>query len=342
MTVLVTGCAGFIGLFAARALLERGDAVVGLDNLNGYYDVELKRARLALLLAYPQFRFVEGDCADTGCVDQVFDGHACRKVVHLAAQAGVRYSLKNPLAYVHSNLLGFANILEACRRTAIEHLVYASTSSVYGGNRKLPFEESDPVDHPVSFYAATKKANELMAHSYSHLYSLPTTGLRFFTVYGPWGRPDMSPILFAHAIMQGKPIEVFNHGDMARDFTYVDDIVKGLVGLLDQPAQPDPDFDATAPDPATSSAPYRIYNIGNHQAVNLMDYITTLETVLGRTTEKIMRPMQPGDVPDTYAATGRIQAAVGFAPTTPLQAGLRQFAEWFTQYYGYAKLAAPQ
>jgi UDP-glucuronate 4-epimerase len=335
MKVLVTGAAGFIGFFACKALVARGDEVVGIDNLNDYYDVRLKQDRLKQLEALPGFSFTKMDVADVDAMNALFGAHRFDRVLHLAAQAGVRYSLVNPAAYTHSNLIGFANVLEACRRHDIAHLVYASTSSVYGGNRKLPFAETDPVDHPVSFYAATKKANELMAHSYSHLFGLPTTGLRFFTVYGPWGRPDMSPMLFANAIVQGKPIQVFNHGDMSRDFTYVEDIVEGTIRILDVPAAPDPAFDATSPDPATSSAPWRVYNIGNHQSVQLMTYIETLERCLGRTTEKIMKPMQDGDVKDTYADTERLHAAVGFAPSTPLEVGLGRFAEWFTKYYGY-------
>ncbi|MEO8937565.1 MAG: NAD-dependent epimerase [Burkholderiaceae bacterium] len=335
MTTLVTGCAGFIGFFACKALLARGDAVIGIDDLNDYYDVRLKHDRLSQLQALSGFRFAQVDIADVAAITSLFAEGRFTKVLHLAAQAGVRYSLVNPAAYTHSNLLGFANIVEACRRHAVGHLVYASTSSVYGGNRKLPFSETDPVDHPVSFYAATKKANEAMAHSYSHLFGLPTTGLRFFTVYGPWGRPDMSPMLFARAIVEGRPIEVFNHGDMTRDFTYVEDIVEGTIRILDRPAQPDPLFDATHPDAATSSAPWRIYNIGNHQSVNLLTYIETLERHLGRSTEKIFRPMQDGDVKDTFADIARLQAAVGFAPSTSLDEGLRRFAEWFRAYYGY-------
>ena len=333
MTLLVTGCAGFIGFFACKALLARGDEVVGIDNLNDYYDVRLKHDRLRQLQESPGFRFEPIDVADVAAVTHLFETGRFTAVLHLAAQAGVRYSLINPAAYTHSNLIGFANVVEACRRNRVGHLVYASTSSVYGGNRKLPFSETDPVDHPVSFYAATKKANELMAHSYSHLFGLPTTGLRFFTVYGPWGRPDMSPMLFARAIVEGRPIEVFNHGDMTRDFTYVEDIVEGTIRVLDQPATPDPTFDATRPDAATSSAPWRIYNIGNHQSVNLLTYIETLERQLGRSTEKIFKPMQDGDVKDTYADTARLQAAVGFAPSTPLEVGLGRFAEWFRTYY---------
>ena len=333
MTTLVTGCAGFIGFFACKALLARGDAVVGIDNLNDYYDVRLKHDRLRQLQDLPGFRFEALDIADVDGIARLFADGRFDRVLHLAAQAGVRYSLVNPAAYTHSNLVGFANVIEACRRHRVGHLVYASTSSVYGGNRKLPFSETDPVDHPVSFYAATKKANELTAHSYSHLFGLPTTGLRFFTVYGPWGRPDMSPMLFARAIVEGRPIEVFNHGNMTRDFTYVEDIVEGAIRILDQPATPDASFDAERPDAATSGAPWRIYNIGNHQSVNLLTYIETLERALGRTTEKILKPMQDGDVKDTYADTDRLRAAVGFAPSTPLAEGLARFAEWFRTYY---------
>ena len=334
MTTLVTGCAGFIGSFACEALLARGTEVVGIDNVNDYYDVRLKRDRLRRLQSSSGFRFVEKDIADVDAVTKLFAGDRFDRVLHLAAQAGVRYSLVNPAAYTHSNLIGFANVIEACRRAGVGHLVYASTSSVYGGNRKLPFAETDPVDHPVSFYAATKKANEGMAHSYSHLYGLPTTGLRYFTVYGPWGRPDMSPMLFASAIMAGRPIEVFNHGDMSRDFTYVDDIVEGTIRVLDRPATPDPSFDALRPDAATGAVPWRIYNIGNHRSVGLLTYIETLERALGRTTEKVMRPMQDGDVQDTYADTSRLRDAVGFAPATTLEVGLGRFAAWFRGYYG--------
>ena len=335
MNILVTGCAGFIGFFAASRLLARGDRVIGIDNLNDYYDVKLKRARLAQLTPHANFSFEQIDISDGERVTALFAANRFNAVLHLAAQAGVRYSIVNPLAYANSNLIGFTHILEACRHARTGHLVYASTSSVYGGNRKLPFAESDPADHPVSFYAATKKANELMAHSYSHLFGLSTTGLRFFTVYGPWGRPDMSPMLFARAIMEGKPIEVFNHGDMARDFTYVDDIAEGTIRILDQPAASHPAFDAAAPDAATSDAPWRVYNIGNHRSVNLLTYIETLERALGKTTEKIMKPMQDGDVKDTYAETARLSAAVGFAPATSLEDGLARFAAWFKGYYGY-------
>ena len=333
MKVLVTGCAGFIGFFASQKLLARGDRVVGIDNLNHYYDVRLKKDRLVQLQAKQHFRFEQTDIADCDAIAHLFELERFDAVLHLAAQAGVRYSLINPAAYTHSNLDGFANVIEACRRNHVKHLVYASSSSVYGGNRKLPFVETDAVDHPVSFYAATKRANELTAHSYSHLFGLPTTGLRYFTVYGPWGRPDMSPMLFARAIMEGRPIEVFNHGDMTRDFTYVDDIVEGTIRVLDRPAAPDPAFDSHAPDAATSSAPWRIYNIGNHQSVNLLTYIETLERMLGKSTKKIMRPMQDGDVKDTYADTTRLQAAVGFAPSTTLEEGLARFAAWFRSYY---------
>jgi UDP-glucuronate 4-epimerase len=339
MNILVTGCAGFIGFFTVQRLLARGDHVVGIDNLNDYYDVQLKRDRLAQLSPHPDFEFEELDIGDAAGMQKLFaaqgTGNRFDGVIHLAAQAGVRYSLKNPLAYAHSNLLGFTNVLEGCRHGQVGHLVYASSSSVYGGNRKLPFSETDRVDHPVSFYAATKKANELMAHSYSHLFGLPTTALRFFTVYGPWGRPDMSPMLFASAIMTGRPIEVFNHGDMMRDFTYVDDIVEGVLRTLDQPAKANPAFDALAPDAATSSAPWQVCNIGNHQPVQLLEYIATLERVLGKTTAKIMKPMQDGDVKETYADIARLNRNVGFAPATALEEGLTRFGGWFKTYYGY-------
>ena len=335
MNVLVTGCAGFIGFFASQKLLGRGDRVVGIDNLNDYYDVRLKKDRLLQSQGKQGFRFEQIDIADHDAITHLFEHQRFDAVLHLAAQAGVRYSLVNPGAYTHSNLVGFANVIEACRRNDVKHLVYASTSSVYGGNRKLPFSETDSVDHPVSYYAATKKANESMAHSYSHLFGLPTTGLRYFTVYGPWGRPDMSPMLFARAIMESRPIEVFNRGDMTRDFTYIDDIVEGTIRVLDRPAIPDATFDSCSPDAATSDAPWRVFNIGNHQSVNLMTYIETLERMLGKSTEKIMRPMQDGDVKDTYADTSRLRAAVGFAPSTTLEEGLARFAAWFRSYYGH-------
>lgn len=336
MTILVTGCAGFIGMFVAERLLQRGEHVVGVDNLNDYYAVSLKQARVERLQKHPQFQFQQLDLADSLASATLFQ-QPITKVVHLAAQPGVRYSLKNPQAYVQSNLVAFTNVLEGCRARQVEHLVYASSSSVYGANTKVPFCEEDAVDHPVSFYAATKKANEMMAHTYSHLYGLPTTGLRFFTVYGPWGRPDMSPMLFANAIMQGKAIDVFNYGQMERDFTYIDDIVEGVLRVLDQSAQSNPQFDTAHPDVASSFAPYRIYNIGNHQPVPLLHYIETMEKALGKTAPKNLMPMQAGDVVRTYADTTRLRNAVGFAPNTPLEVGLARFAEWFKEYYGYSQ-----
>jgi UDP-glucuronate 4-epimerase len=333
MRVLVTGCAGFIGSFCCQRLIDRGDSVIGVDNLNDYYDVALKKSRLALLTSRPGFRFSAIDVVDTAALLALFATERIDAVLHLAAQAGVRYSLKNPLVYAHTNLIGFTNILEGCRLHDIRHLVYASTSSVYGANRKLPFSEHDAVDHPVSFYAATKKSNELMAHAYSHLFGIPTTGLRFFTVYGPWGRPDMSPMLFASAILEGRAIEIFNHGAMARDFTYIDDIVEGVLRVVDRPASPDPNYDPALPDPATSSAPYRLYNIGNQGAVNLLEYIETLEDVLGKKAEKVFLPMQPGDVPETFADVSLLQQQFGFIPATPLRNGLEKFAAWFTSYH---------
>jgi UDP-glucuronate 4-epimerase len=314
--VLVTGAAGFIGMHSARRLLERGDEVLGIDNLSPYYDVRLKRDRLAQLV-HPGFRFVELDIANAAPLLEAFENHRPDAVLHLAAQAGVRHSLENPASYVQANLVGFANLLEACRRRPPRNLVFASSSSVYGTNAKLPWSESDPVDHPASLYAATKKSNELMAHVYSHLFGLPATGLRYFTVYGPWGRPDMSPVLFARAIMEEQPLQVFNHGDMQRDFTYVDDIVEGTLRVLDTPAR------------------YAVYNIGNHTPVGLLDYIAELERALGRKARLEMRPMQPGDVKSTYADTRALERAVGFAPSTPLADGLARFAQWFRQYYGY-------
>lgn len=322
MKVLVTGAAGFIGSAAALLLLERGDTVVGLDNLNSYYDPALKQSRLDALLAQSNFRFVPLDLADRVGMEALFKVEEFDKVIHLGAQAGVRYSLQNPHAYVDSNIVGYVNILEGCRRNAVQHLVYASSSSVYGGNTKMPFAEGDPVDHPVSLYAATKKANELMAHSYSHLYGLPTTGLRFFTVYGPWGRPDMAPMLFAKAILAGEPIKVFNYGDMRRDFTYIDDIVQGVVRALDKVATP-----------SESTAPYRIFNIGNHQPVPLMEFIGCLEAALGMEAKKELLPMQDGDVPATYADTQALDAWVGFAPATPISVGVKRFVDWYRGYY---------
>jgi len=312
--VLVTGVAGFIGMHCARRLLARGDEVIGVDNLSPYYAVELKRARLKQL-EQRALRVHELDIANAAPLRALFEREKPQAVLHLAAQPGVRYSLANPASYVHSNLVGFASVLEACRAFPPRHLVFASSSSVYGKNTKLPWSETDNVDHPISLYAATKKANELSAHAYSHLYGLHATGLRYFTVYGPWGRPDMSPMVFAQAILDGKPIEVFNHGDMQRDFTYVDDIVEGTLRVLDQPA------------------PYAIYNIGNHTAVGLLDYIAALERALGAKAKLEMRPMQPGDVKATYADTRALAKAVGFAPSTPLDSGLARFAEWFRSYY---------
>jgi UDP-glucuronate 4-epimerase len=334
MKILVTGAAGFIGMHVCKALLLRGDSVVGLDNLNDYYDFSLKQARLRELQKDAAFSFVHADVADADAVNRLFRANQPERVIHLAAQAGVRYSLTNPHAYVQSNLVGFVNLLEACRHHGCGHLVYASSSSVYGGNQKLPFSEHDSVDHPVSLYAATKKSNELMAHTYSHLFGLPTTGLRFFTVYGPWGRPDMALFLFTRAILEGKPIDVFNHGRMRRDFTYIDDIVEGVVRVLDRPAQPDPDFDPLQPDPATSNVPYRLYNIGNHQPVELMAYIEALEASLGRTAQKNFLPLQQGDVPATHADTALLRADTGFAPATSISDGIGRFVDWYRAYYG--------
>ena len=334
MKILVTGAAGFIGMHVAERLLARGDEVVGVDNLNDYYDVRLKSARVGRLLPHPGFRFERLDLADRAATERLFANESDVRVIHLAAQAGVRYSLTNPHAYVHSNIDGFMNVLEGCRHSRVEHLVYASSSSVYGGNVRMPFSEHDNVDHPVSLYAATKKANELMAHTYSHLYGLPTTGLRFFTVYGPWGRPDMAYFSFTQAILEGRPIDVFNHGAMQRDFTYVDDIVEGVVRVLDRPPQGDPGFDAAAPDPAASGAPYRIYNIGNNKPVALLAFIESLEKALGREAEKRFLPMQDGDVPATYADIEALTRAVGFAPTTGIDEGLTRFVAWYREYYG--------
>ncbi len=333
MKILVTGAAGFIGAATCQRLLARGDHVVGLDNLNDYYAVSLKEARLATLTGQPGFQFVRTDLADRAAIDRLFAGEKFDKVIHLGAQAGVRYSIENPHAYVDSNLVGFVNILEGCRHHGVQHLVYASSSSVYGGNTKMPFSEHDSVDHPVSLYAATKKANELMAHTYSHLYRLPTTGLRFFTVYGPWGRPDMAPFLFAGAILRGEPIKVFNHGKMQRDFTYIDDIVEGVIRAMDRNATVNDAYDAFSADPATSSAPYRVFNIGNNDPVPLMDFIGALETAIGRPAEKIFLPMQDGDVPATYADTQLLDDWVGFAPATPIQEGIHRFVAWYRDYY---------
>lgn len=327
MNILVTGAAGFIGMHAALKLLMRGEQVFGVDNLNDYYDPRLKHARLQHLRAFPNFRFVAADIADAGATEQVFNTAKPQRVVHLAAQAGVRYSLTNPHAYIQSNLVGFANMLESCRHHAVEHLVYASSSSVYGANEKVPFSVDDHVDHPVSLYAATKKANELMAHSYSHLYGIPCTGLRFFTVYGPWGRPDMSPWLFTSAILDGKPINVFNNGDMKRDFTFIDDIVEGTLRVLDRV----PAAGATV----GSTAPYKVYNIGNHEPVALLDFIHTLEEILGVKAQMNMMPMQPGDVPATFADIAELKRDVEFRPSTPLRVGLKQWADWYRSYVGW-------
>ncbi len=333
MKILVTGAAGFIGMHTAQRLLERGDEVVGVDNLNDYYEVSLKEARLARLAAYQNFRFVRLDIADSQGMQELFAAEGFQRVVHLAAQAGVRYSLANPHAYAQSNLVGFVNVLEGCRHAQVEHLVYASSSSVYGGNRKMPFSEHDAVDHPVSLYAATKKSNELMAHTYSHLFGLPTTGLRFFTVYGPWGRPDMALFLFTRAILEGRPIDVFNHGKMQRDFTYIDDIVEGVVRVLDQPARASESFDGLAPDPACSNVPYRLFNIGNDQPVDLLAFIEALEGALGQVANKRFLPLQDGDVPATWADTALLGQAVGFAPKTSVQDGVGQFVRWYRDYY---------
>ena len=334
MKALVTGCAGFIGMHVCQLLLDRGDEVIGVDNLNDYYDVALKEARLARLAASPQFRLARIDIADRAAMAALFAAERPQRVINLAAQAGVRYSLKNPHAYVDSNVVGFVNLLEGCRHADVEHLVYASSSSIYGGNERMPFSEHDNVDHPVSLYAATKKANELMAHTYSHLFGIPSTGLRFFTVYGPWGRPDMALFLFTKAILEGRPIDVFNHGRMQRDFTYIDDIAEGVLRVLDAPPAVNPAFDRMAPDPATSWAPYRIFNIGNHQPVELMAYIEALEAALGRTATKNFLPLQDGDVPATHADTADLRQATGFAPSTPVREGVRRFVEWYRGYYG--------
>ena len=334
MRVLVTGAAGFIGSHLSERLLARGDEVLGYDNLNPYYDPRLKQARLDRLLPQPGFRFVNAALEDRTALEQAFDGFRPQRVVNLAAQAGVRYSLENPHAYIDSNITGFINILEACRHRRIEHLVYASSSSVYGANRKLPFAVEDSVDHPVSLYAASKKANELMAHTYSHLFNLPTTGLRFFTVYGPWGRPDMALFLFTRRILAGEPIDVFNHGRHTRDFTYIDDIVEGVIRTLDRVPGPDPDYDPLQPSPATSSAPYRVYNIGNHQPVELLRYIEVLEDCLGRKAERNLLPLQPGDVPDTYADVSALSRDTGYAPSTPIEVGVRRFVDWYREFYG--------
>jgi UDP-glucuronate 4-epimerase len=331
--ILVTGAAGFIGYHTSERLLARGDEVVGLDNINDYYDPTLKEARLARLRQHPGFRFFKMELGDRDGIESVFRQERFDRVIHLAAQAGVRYSLTNPHAYIDSNLVGFLHILEGCRHHGVQHLTYASSSSVYGANTAMPFSVHQNVDHPVSLYAATKKANELMAHTYSHLYGLPTTGLRFFTVYGPWGRPDMALFLFTKAILEGKPIDVFNHGKMQRDFTYIDDIVEGVIRTSDHVAAPNAAWDSDCPDPATSKAPYRIYNIGNNNPVELMHLIGTLETSLGRTAEKRLLPLQMGDVPATYADVEALVQDVGFAPKTPIETGVQRFVEWYRMYH---------
>jgi len=333
MRILITGAAGFIGFHTAKILLQRGDEVVGLDNLNDYYEVTLKQARLAQLTQYPNFRFVRMDLADRPGIAELFKQEKFQRVINLAAQAGVRYSIQNPLAYIDSNVVGFANILEGCRHNGVEHLVYASTSSVYGANTRMPFVVTQNVDHPLSFYAATKKANELMAHTYAHLYRLPVTGLRFFTVYGPWGRPDMALFLFTRNILAGKPIDVFNYGNHRRDFTYVADIANGVVRAMDRVAQPNPEWDSNNPDPSSSNAPYRLYNIGNNQPVELMKYIQTLEQCLGKKAELNLLPLQVGDVPDTYADVEALVRDVGYKPATPVEVGIRNFVDWYLSYY---------
>ena len=334
MKILITGAAGFIGSTAALRLLARGDEVVGLDNLNDYYSVQLKEDRLARLTPHERFRFVKLDVADRAGMERLFAEERFDRVIHLAAQAGVRYSLVNPQAYVDSNVVGFMNVLEGCRHSKVQHLVYASSSSVYGGNTRMPFSEHDSVDHPVSLYAATKKANELMAHTYSHLFGLPTTGLRFFTVYGPWGRPDMALFLFTKAILEGRPIDVFNHGQMQRDFTYVDDIVEGVVRVLDRVATPNADYRAESPDPATSNVPFRVFNIGNHHPVPLLDYIGCVEEALGMKAEMNLLPLQDGDVPATYADVDALRDWVGFTPATDIRTGIGRFVAWYLRYYG--------
>jgi len=333
MKILVTGAAGFIGMHLSKRLLERGDEVVGIDNLNDYYEVQLKHDRLKQLENFEKFTFIKMDMADREAMAKLFKEQQFNRVMNLAAQAGVRYSLENPLAYVDSNLVGFANILEGCRHNKVEHLVYASSSSVYGSNTDMPFSVHDNVDHPVSLYAATKKSGELMAHTYSHLYNLPTTGLRFFTVYGPWGRPDMSPSLFAGAILRDEAINVFNQGKMQRDFTYIDDIVEGVIRVIDKVAEPNEEYDKSSPDPATSYAPYRVYNIGNNEPVELMTFIETIENAVGKTAEKNMMGMQDGDVVATYANIDALIDAVGFKPATPLKEGIQKFVDWYKEYH---------
>jgi UDP-glucuronate 4-epimerase len=338
MKVLVTGNAGFVGFHTAKRLLERGDEVVGFDSVNDYYDPSLKEARLAILddtarQTGSPYTFIRANLADLSAVEACFKAHKFDRVIHLAAQAGVRYSIENPHAYVESNIVAYTNILEACRHGQVGHLTYASTSSVYGANTSLPFREDEPADHPLQFYAATKRANELMAHSYSHLFGLPTTGLRFFTVYGPWGRPDMALFLFTRAILAGEPIKLFNQGRHTRDFTYVEDIVQGVIRTSDQPAAANPAWNSGRPSPATSNTPWRIFNIGNNNPVPLTDYVDALEQALGRKASREYLPLQPGDVPDTFADVGALERAVGYRPATPVQEGVRRFAEWYLSRY---------
>ena len=336
MKILLTGSAGFIGYTLALRLLARGDTVVGVDNLNDYYDPTLKQARLDQLLPHPNFTFRKLDIVDRAGMAEMFKAHTFDAVMHLAAQAGVRYSIENPLAYIDANVVGFTNVIEGARHGKVGHFVFASSSSVYGANTRLPFSESDNIDHPVSLYAATKKANELMAHSYAHLFGLPCTGLRFFTVYGPWGRPDMALFKFTRAMLADEPIQVYNHGKMVRDFTYVDDIVEGVIRVIDRPAQPDPAWNGDVPDPAISYAPYRVFNIGNNEPVELMRYVRAAEAAIGKPAKIEMLGMQPGDVPATAADTTRLQAAVGFRPRTSVEDGVKRFVDWYRKYYRVA------
>ncbi len=333
MKVLVTGAAGFIGFHTAKALLDQGDEVIGFDNLNSYYDISLKQARLDQLISRNGFHFIKGDLADRAVMEELFQTERPQRVIHLAAQAGVRYSLENPHAYAESNITGFLHILEGCKQGDVEHLVYASSSSVYGANMVMPFSVHHNVDHPLSLYAASKKSNELMAHTYAHLYGLPVTGLRFFTVYGPWGRPDMALFTFTKKILAGEPIDVFNNGQHARDFTYINDIVEGVLRTSDCVAEPDKDWDGTSPDPATSTAPYRLYNIGNNQPVELMHFIECIEEALGQKAKKNFLPLQPGDVFKTCADVDALSTAVGFQPKTPIEEGIRQFVDWYKTFY---------
>ncbi len=333
MKILVTGAAGFIGFHTAKQLLERGDTVVGLDNFNDYYDVDLKNSRAAILNDYPNFKMVRLDLNDRDGIEKLFNDEGFEKVIHLAAQAGVRYSIENPHAYIDSNIVGTLHILEGCRHNDVQHLVYASSSSVYGANTAMPFSIHQNVDHPLALYGATKKANELMAHCYSNLYGLPTTGLRFFTVYGPFGRPDMALFMFTRNIIEGKPIDVFNYGDHKRDFTYIDDIVEGVIRTMDHTAEANPDWDSGNPDPGTSKAPYRLYNIGNQQPIELMHYIEVIEECVGKKAEKNLLPLQPGDVPDTFADAQDLVQDVGYKPDTPIEVGVKKFVDWYLDYY---------